>query len=253
MNVASPEPPAWSPVRRWLLILLVFLAHLGLISALTDRKPPTRRPPAPAPVLQPAPADSEWLAVNDPALFALPQRRGFAGAAWLQTGPPEATPFRWSEPLRLLPLPMASLGTAFNQFMQTNLFPALAFETKLPPTIEPPATFPIGAPAPTNSRLRVAGALAQRALRNPPELASYRAADLLTNTVAQVLVRPDGQVFSATLLASSASKEADQHALEIARAARFEPLRPPATALMSGELIFEWHTEPLPAETKPAP
>lgn len=253
MNPAPPEPSAWSPVRRWLLILLVFLAHLGLISALTDRRPLELRPAARAPVLQPAPADSEWLALNDPTLFALPQRRGFAGTAWLQTRPPETSPFRWSEPLRLLPLPVTTLGATFTRFMQTNHFPALVFETKQPPEFEPPATDPLDTPTPMPSRLRVAGALAQRGLINPPGLASYRAAELLTNTVAQVLVRPDGLVFSATLLTSSGSKEADQRALEIARAARFEPLRSPASALMSGELIFAWHTEPLPAETKPAP
>lgn len=253
MSAVPTEPPAWSPARRWLLILLVFLAHIGLIFALSDRKPFTPRRPAPAPVLKLANAENELLALNDPTLFALPHRRSFAGAAWLKSPELKFAPARVTEPLRLLPLPVEALGAAFTQFMQTNAFAVLAFETKPAPEVSVPVALEIGAPAPTNSSLRIVGKLASRRLLNPPELKSYTAADLLTNTVAQVWVNADGQVFSATLLTSSTLPEADQEALKIARTARFEPVRQTPTALTLGLLIFEWRNQSPSAAAKPAP
>ncbi len=253
MNAASPEPPAWSPARRWSLILLVFLAHIGLIALFTDRKPPVRRPPAPAPVLELATVYDELLALNDPTLFALPQRQSFAGQTWLKPVSNSVPPFRWSESPRLLTLPVEQLGSAFMRFMQTNAFTSLTFATKPKPETIPPVVVEIGRASPTNSTVRIAGALEQRRWLNSPVLPSLHAADLVTNTVAQILVKPDGQVFSASLLVPSTVKEADQRALEIARTARFEPLRGPATGLMVGTLIFEWHTAAPLAEPKPTP
>jgi len=253
MNAVPTEPPAWSPARRWMLILLVFIAHIGLIFVLGERKPFTPRPPAPAPVLNLAFVENELLALNDPTLFALPHRRSFAGAAWLKSPEVKLPLFRWTEPPRLLPLPIAALGAVFTQFIQTNTFTPLAFETKPAPEASLPVALDIDAPAPTNSTLRVVGELAKRGLLNPPELQPYAAADLLTNTVVEVWINAGGQVFSATLLTSSASKDADQRALEIARTARFEPVRSLSTTLTFGTLIFEWRTEPLPADAKSAP
>jgi len=65
---------------------------------------------------------------------------------------------------------------------------------------------------------------------------------------------------SVTLLSGSGSPEADQHALQQAKTARFEPLSrnpagptpDPATQLSWGRLIFLWHTLPLPPTNTPA-
>ena len=101
-------------------------------------------------------------------------------------------------------------------------------------------------PAPANSTLRVADDLANRRLLNPPELQPWAAADLLTNTVVQVLVNAEGNVVTHTLLApGSGDPKADQRALALARTARFQPLRGAAPALTLGVLIFEWRTVPL--------
>jgi len=119
------------------------------------------------------------------------------------------------------------------------------FETKPRPDLLPPVVAEIVVARRTNSTLRVAGDLVNRRLLNPPQLQSWPALDLLTNTVVQVLVNAEGNVFSSTLLTLSGSKEADQNALDVARAARFEPLRRSSPALTIGALIFEWHTAPL--------
>jgi hypothetical protein len=78
--------------------------------------------------------------------------------------------------------------------------------------------------------------------------------ELLTNSVVQLAVTPEGQTVAAMLLVSSLSKEADLTALNQARAARFASLNPPGldrfayspNQLSWGQMIFEWHTTPRP-------
>jgi len=253
MNSAVLEPRAWSPARRRGWITLIFAAHVGLILALTHRKPAPPRPPAPAPSLSLAPEANESLALTDPTLFALPHRQGFAGTAWLTTTNVPFPPFRWTEPPRLLPLPVADLGVIFAQFMRTNQFVNRQFETKPAPDLPPPVAGELPVATPTSSTLRVAGDLANRPLLNPPQLQTWRAADLLTNTVVQVLVYAGGAVFSPTLLTLSGSKEADQNALLVARGTRFEPRPRASPALTVGTLVFEWHTQPQTNAPAPNP
>lgn len=246
MNNVAIEARGWSPAWRWSWIAVVFAAQLGLIFALSDRKPVPPRPPAPVLVVRLAPEWNERLALNDPTLFALPQRRSFAGAAWMKLPTLEFQPFRWTEPPRLLPIRLDDLGGAFAQFMGTNRFASLAFETKPTPELPPPVALAIGRPPPANSTLRVAGDLANRSLLNPEELPPWPAADLLTNTVVQVLVSADGNVMSQTLLPPGCGDpKADQRALELARAARFLPRAVESPAMSVGVLIFEWRTTPL--------
>lgn len=263
MNAAPIEPRTW-PRHRWgSLIALVFAAHVGLIFALGDRKTIVPRQPGPAPELRLATGPSELLALNDPTLFARPHPKGFAAAAWLQISQAEFPPFRWTEPPRWLALPVEQLGTTFLRFVQTNTFARIEFETMPAPELALPEVRAEIAPV-TRSALRVAGGLAQRRLLNPVELPSWPSADLLTNSVVQVLVDAAGNVVSHTMLPpGSGSKDADQQradqrALELAKSARFAPLpqsgSAPANALgrlARGTLIFEWHTVPLPATNAP--
>jgi len=252
MNAIILEPRKWSGQRWWTLIALVFAAHIGLIFALGDRKPFAPRPPAFAPSLRLTVDYDELLALNDPTLFALPHREGFAGATWLRIPDLKYEPFHWTEPPRLLALPVEKLGGAFAQFMRTNRL--APFELELKPV--PQLTMPV-APAPglavaARSTLRIGGGLAGRHLRNPPELPPQPWTDLLTNSVAQVLVNPDGNVISATLLGDSGSREADQLALKTAKSARFEPLRNGDAQLTIGTLIFQWYTVPATNALSPA-
>lgn len=253
------EAPGWSPARRWTWIALVFAAQIGLIFALSDRKAVPPRPPVPALVVRLASETDELLALNDPTLFALPQRQGFAGAAWLKTPEVSPPPYRFIEEPRLLKIRSGDLGGAFAEFMRTNRFAGLGFESKTAPELPPPVAAEIGLPAPANSTWRLVGDLATRAWLNPPELQPWPAADLLTNTAVQVLVDAEGNVRSHTLLPSDSSspnaeqRAADQRALELARAARFQPLLGASSALAFGVLIFEWRTVPLtnPPATSP--
>ena len=266
-SLTGPRPPAeakpafpgegpWSRARWVWLIALVFTAHLALIFIFGDRKAVVPRPPAPAPLLSLAGAGDEVIALNDPTLFALPHRQSFAGAAWLKIPVVPFQPFRWNEPARLLPLPWAELGAAFTRFMHTNARAAFSFESKPAPELTQLAPWE-SEPAPVrHSTFRVTGDLAHRHLLNPPELQSWAATDfLLTNSVVQLLVNADGIVMSPpTMLNVNGSgwKEADQQALRLAKAARFEPLRERTAGVTLGAMVFEWQTVP-PPETNSAP
>ena len=80
---AAPKPPgegSW-PCSRWLtLIALVFAVHVALIFAFGERKPVVSRAVTNVPTLKLADNPGEWLALNDPTLFALPHRKGFCAA-----------------------------------------------------------------------------------------------------------------------------------------------------------------------------
>jgi hypothetical protein len=210
-----------------------------------------------APLLQlTRPEAAQNLVFSDPTLFALPHRESFSGPAWLIIPVREFPAIAWSPPPQFLDLPDGELGGAFQNFMATNhseSLPAIAqpeLTFKLPVVQERPAL-------PGPSRLLLAGALAQRNLLVVPELPSWPSSDILTNTVVQLLVGPDGESISATLLAKSGSDEADQRALAVARGARFNPVSPrdPGSTLEGlalGQAIFKWHTVPLANTNSPA-
>lgn len=260
MNAALMESRPWPRRRWWLLVMLVFAAHLFLIFTLGDRRPILPRRPAAVPVLRLAGESDELLALNDPTLFALPHRMGFAGAAWLQISPAPPLPaFAWTDPPSWLALPTNQLGGFFARFMETNRF--APFQPALKPPLE--LTEPELAPEPVlaaDSELRIEGDLARRRLLKPMVLPWQPSPDILTNSVVQVVVDAAGRVLSCMLPAGSGSTNADRCALDLARAARFEPLvrdgasgaANPAAGLSWGRMIFEWRTTPLPATPAPA-
>ncbi|MCW5551836.1 MAG: hypothetical protein KIS67_06660 [Verrucomicrobiae bacterium] len=260
MNALRNEPLDWSWRKWWTVILVVFAVHLGLAYALSERQPLAPPPVIAAPMLRVVSEPNELLALNDATLFALPHPRSFAAPAWLSTPKVDFPVFRWREPERMLDQPRTEpLGDTFRQFMQTNTFVRFELETlpapRLPRTETPPGLSLAG-----RSELLIQGALANRRLLNPPELPSWPATDLLTNTVVQLRVTATGNVFTFALLPpGSGSAAADQFALNATRSARFtplpqtgNPLASPAANLTEGTLVFVWHTIPPPATNAPA-
>jgi TonB family protein len=238
------------------MILLVFALHVGLIFALSDRRATVPRSVKVA-RLRLVSEGGELLALGDPTLFALPHSKGFSAPVWLPIRRIEFAPFKWTEAPRFLALPVEQLGSTFMQFMQTNRFARFEPGILPPPELILPESPPLFVPR-TRSGLSVRE-LEQRRLLNPPELPSWPAADLLTNSVVRVRVDAAGNVFSARLVPpGSGSKAADRRALELARALRFAPLsQPPIVSadpvgqLTPGTLVFEWHTVPPPPTNLP--
>jgi len=252
-DVGAPEPRGGRrPFRRWLMpVALVFAAQVGIIFALGERhfKPP--RPVTNVPQLRLAAHAGEGFAFDDPTLFALPHANDFAAAVWLQTYPVPLPSFHWTEPARPLLLAVENLGAVFDEFMQTNqAFASHPLDFKPPPRLSA-----VVAPLPPvfadNSTLRVAGGLAGQRLLAPLMLTNWPYPDVIAPSRVQAVVDAAGNVVSAVLLppdnlteAASHFSDADQRALELARAARFAP----APRLTIGLLIFNWRTVPL-AET----
>ncbi len=255
LGLAEPKHnERWSR-QRWLtLVALIFAAHIALIFLFGEKKQAASRAVMNVPTLKLANESDELLALNDPALFALPNPKDFASAVWLKMPDVTQPSFRWTEPPRWLPLAAENLGATFQQFMQTNYFPAYQLHFKPQPELSEPV-LPVEPALAQNSTLQIEGALTQRRLLNQINLPSLPDNDVVAPSKVQVLVDAAGNVVSAVLLPSENSLEAashydvaDQHALEIARSMRFAP----APRLTFGKLIFNWHTVPLATTNSPA-
>jgi hypothetical protein len=245
------EPQRWRMGRWGALITMVFATQLGLIFWLGKPHPT----PLPATDFAPSlslagPGAADALALSDPTLFALPHRENFSGPAWLSI--PEQEPPLVEEAAPWLELAQEQLGANLQTYMATNrptdapLFDKSGFKFKQPAVAS-------SQPFSTISTLRLTGDLARRRLVNPPALPSWPSAEILTNTIVEVLVGADGKPFSPKLqVPSSGSVEADRYALGEARKARFEPLlvsnpADPLAGLTWGQFVFEWQTVPLSA------
>jgi TonB family protein len=246
----SPKDPTRPRFQLWLVIGLVFCAQIGLIFALSDYSPVRARPASRVPALHLASlASPEMLALDDPTLFALPHHEGFSGLAWLSIPPQKFPSFDWSEPPRWLPLFEPQLGEMFQAFMKTNHYETIYTLADRPPTLTLPE-IPRSSIAREASELRLEGGLARRRLLTTIQLPAWPHPDFLSNSIVQLAVDPTGHTLSATLLSSSGSKAADQHALEQARAARFNSIEEngpgrrldPLGQLNYGLMIFEWQT-----------
>jgi len=250
MSPDPAPPPSW-PVRRWwMFVAMVFGTQLGLIFWLGKAARPTAPARDLAPSLQFAGSNmTERLALSDPTLFALPHEVSFSGLAWLTQ---EFEPFSPAAPLLFLDLPQSGLAGDFGMFMATNELNGLP-EIAQPDLKFKAPSLPPEEPLVAQSRLRLTGELAHRQLLTSPALPAWPGAEMLSNSIVQLLVAADGRPISATLLKppGSAGTEADQHALREARKAHFTPLPSadplnPMAGLALGQMVFEWRTLPLP-------
>lgn len=260
MNSTLVESRPCSRRRWWGLVALIFVVQLGLIFWLGDTGPIRPRPAAPAFTFKLAgSASGELLALNDPTLFALPHRQGSAGPASQRTPRPEVHSFQWPEPTNSLLMAVGQLGAVFSRFIETNEFDSPQLPANLKPTLTLPYLPPLAVSA-EQSTLLLEWDLAQRRLLTPLSLRSWPNPDILTNSVVRIAIDAEGRPVSPTLLSGSGSGEADHYALELARAARFEPVRrnPADTALKPAEdlslvrMVFRWHTLPPPPTNTPA-
>ena len=265
MNVALVEPAAWSRQRWIVLCALVLAAHVGV--TLWLREPPRKERPRTTPIivhlaLTPQLHDRlvELPTLSDPTLFGLPNENSFSGVAWSKFTPLPQRLSEWSEPPNWLTQRVDRLGRAFSQFAATTARSSYLIADKPLPAVTALDVVTPAAAVETQSVLRFDANLAKRRLINPVTLRTQSHSDILTNSVVQVIVDQNGIVVSRRLLAECGSERADQDALAIAGAMRFEPLhrrvdanseRQPLQPTI-GKLTFEWRAVSLSATNAPA-
>ncbi|MEQ2009826.1 MAG: hypothetical protein ABMA26_23830 [Limisphaerales bacterium] len=259
MNGGSSESPPWSRQRWAGVVLAVFILHLGALFLLSSRhekvQPRADSRAAVRWLTDPAGARKtlDALLLNDPTLLAMASPRGFSGAAWMRPQSPAYRVSEWTDTERSLAQPTNSLGGAFQQLAAASQPPI--FDPARKPAA-PASAVAVAQPAlRTASRLRVEGSASRRPIIHAPPLRSWPHADVLSDSRVQVFVTDEGLLFSPRLtgggMKAAAQRAADQHALDLARAIRFEPL-PKSTgsrpvAHIEATLVFEWHTTEPPA------
>ena len=244
----SAPPPEKSRAGKNLVLFAVFffIAQLALIFFLGTKAHTVPRAATGVPHFSLAEHPGEIIALGDPTLFALPHANDFSAKIWTRTPPVAAPDFRWQEPPRWLALNPNNLGSALNNYLQTNAAAETPLNFKPLPQLDFPEvvaeTF-----FPKKSALQISGTLATRKLLSPIAPPTLVVNDVLAPSRVQLLVAADGSVVSAVLLEPSGFAEADLTALQLARAAQFAP----AEQLMLGEMIFKWHTEAVASTNSP--
>jgi hypothetical protein len=258
----SPNPDRWSRERWAAAVVLLFAAQVAVLWKLAAPLPASTgsTPSVMAMRLVLGPRANQQLldslAAGDPALFARVSPRAFSGAAWLNPPRQEYRLQDWTDPERFMDRSTSHIGAAFREFLRTNQSAPVAVADKqaVAPTVEVAA----GGPVVRESSWRVEGPLRARPVVQTVQPRSFAHTDLLADTSVEVFVTSEGLVFSPRLALDSApgdpaQRAANQHALDLTRLLRFQPLpkSAPAGTMTRGTLVFRWHV--VPPTNAPAP
>lgn len=256
LTTPEPEREGWGPRKILSLIAVVLAAHVGLIHFFQSKKPLEVMSVSNVPHVALTSRADDLLELDDPALFTLPNPHDFASAVWLQRPEISLPRFHWTEPPRWLPIPDESLGSVFRTYMQTNTFAMLPLSFKSGPPVSQP-DFTIDSGLPTNSTLSLSRSLINRHMVASPDLDSLPLSDVIAPSRVRVMVDDLGRVVSAVLIAADNTPDnleaaahsdlADSNALVQVRGLRFQP----ASQYTFGEVIFNWHTVPVPTNSAP--
>jgi TonB family protein len=243
---------SWSRGAWFWGFVFIFLAHALAVFWLAERREykTSRTKPRAMFFLGGGPEYERRLAeasvLRDPTLITLPHENSFSGGAWLNFQPRPPVSTNGLAPPEWLTLDTDRLGGALQEYISTNRPSESRLLAALRATRSPEARL-ADDPILTNSIVQIENGLTLRGLVSRPELPSVPLAELPGRTIVAVTVNGDGRVESASVARESASKWADQRALELARRLEFEPLpirnararlSTPPTVL---RVVFTWH------------
>lgn len=252
MNGPVIGPQMWTRRRLWTVAAMATLAQIGLIYWASDWTPVQPRKASARPAVQLVAFErSDWLAATDPRIFSSAHPQGFSGLAWLKLHSVDYAPERTNGAARWLTLSPEQLGQTFREYVRTNsdrAFEVAVRSTPSPTTVDAAVNLPILA----QSVVEAEGALAERGWVHIAPPPSQTNSDVLPASEVHLLVDARGNPISAVLTRSSGSKAADQLAVKLAREAQFNTDRDalrrlanePDAGVISGRLIFRWHTVP---------
>ncbi len=251
MNPTVREQP-WGP-RRWRFVIgFLVMLQLGVTFFFGAKQlKPVRNVPRKS-VFRALPGTprehdlAEFLEVEDPTLFGLPNAHGFSGPAWLHQPSFAYQLTNWTEPPEWLQLETGSLGELLKFGTATNTIRHRE-ELSGQPLFHPEL---VGPKPVYESKLLIDPDLLQRWTGPTISLKAQPWADVLEPTQIQVGIDQEGMVLSARIWRSSGSKQADADALRVAKTLLFQPLLGQAGVasiprMTWGKLTFRWFTVPL--------
>lgn len=212
-------------VGQWLLFLL-----LGLM----DRE--QKQPPPALLAARLGGADGDELVeAADPGVFSGAHQRGFSVAALPQRrGDSPIFEPKIIAPTFISPSPATPPDPTINRLAAKS---PRSPELRAEPALAQPVEGLPGGPSPT--MFSFSGPLKNRPLLLQATPAPQYYSDVLSNSVVQIAVTSDGDVFSTRLASSSGSRKADLDALALAAKLRFAPA---PQSLQQGEWIVRWQT-----------
>src|SRR5579884_3411705 len=149
--------------RRWVAtIFIIMLGQVVLIFWLSRHQPEIFLRRNNSPAIFVANGDIlQRLPLSNPAQFALANRNGFSGGAWLETPALQYDSPQWTEPARPLELAVDKLGSALKEHARNDLREIFEPPSAPEPQLEPIASLP---DLPAQSTFTVEGELAHRPL-----------------------------------------------------------------------------------------
>lgn len=247
----SEQGNGWTRVRwmaSWLAAFGVIVGFIVLLSRPVSTSPENSS--GRISMLLDYPLDEaalDQLAVADPALFVLPNARGFSGA-WMEQSNFTHRLSRWEPPDRWLQMESNEVGVPLFSLLSSNRPSVFTVGRKIIPDLRTPLPRPLLVE--TNSLLELSAVLTNRLSSNtlPARLREWNAPDVLRPSAVQVMVNPAGLVLTARILERSGWPRADENALALARSMRFAPTGVEVTNLLTisnlitGTLTFHWAT-----------
>ena len=181
------------------------------------------------------------MSLEDPVGLIYPNIHGHS-EIWLKPQPFEHQLARWVPPYISLPKESNTVDAIIGIELDRHILPRFRAYEKLSPRLTH-VTVPV-VRMENSSTLKIQGEISQRSLREPVVLKSdWENGEFLSASRVQVLVDPRGRVVNGILVQSSRLKEADQMAMKISlNTLSFQEVT--NKVMMSGELIFRWHTNP---------
>ena len=195
-----------------------------------------------ASLVQVDPSVVKALALEEPMSLGQPRTNGFS-AVWLKPKSLQHQFARWTPPDIPLPPETNVVETIIQEALEKNPVPKFRSFEKPAPKLTRISVPPLRREE--ESRLVLRGGLAERTLVGVVALKTAWEHDtFLRPTRIQVLVDSMGRVMNGVLLAESGHAPADIAAMELAlKEIRFNAITN-STAYASGELVFQWHTDP---------
>lgn len=238
------------PESRWLVLALaIFALHIIFILLLSKTPAPTTHLHKPFTIVMRDDLSigaDEFYDLNSPVLFAMADRRGFSGYAWLKLLKQNHNYYEFKDAPKWLSPFSDLLGNEISKLL-TNI--AITHNIGFHRLPEPEVQFSIqiqGPTPPTYTEIEFDEKLLARGIEFVPPLPTITHTDVIAATVTRVIVDSRGYVLSSAIISESGYKPADILALDLAKSVKFKPIDmgfDKNGSLTIGNITFKWYVQ----------